>query len=239
MNKKPRPYKKEHSTSYVGSTYPVMELLRVKPEVVEVIYVHSAFIDDCGLAKLCQQHDIPVVGSDKVFRSLKQKDNVYVLGVFRKFECSLSSQDPHIVLVNPSDMGNIGTIIRAAVGFGIHNVAVIKPAADIYHPKTIRASMGALFQINHRLFNDFHDYIKEYSNHKVFPFMLDGNTTCEEVSPCLFSLVFGNESSGLGDEFALIGQPIRIPMSNQVDSLNLSIAAGIGMHIFASKNGLI
>ena len=237
--KKLKPYKKDHDISYVGSIYPVMELLTEKPEIVEVVYIHSAFIDNCGLIQLCQRHNISTIFSDRIFQILNQKENSYVIGVFRKFSGTLSSSCPHIVLVNPSDMGNLGTMIRTAVGFGIHNMALITPAADIYNPKTIRASMGAIFRINHEHFTDFHDYTKKYPKHKVFPFMLDGKTPPEEISPCLFSLVFGSESTGLDRGFSTIGQVVKIPLSSQIDSLNLSIAAGIGMYVFASKNGLI
>ena len=50
-----------------------------------------------------------------------------------------------------------------------------------------------------------------------------------------FSLVCGNEASGLPDEFAQIGVSTLIPHSQQIDSLNLAIAAGIGMYAFTRK----
>ena len=55
---------------------------------------------------------------------------------------------PHVVLVNPADMGNLGTVARTMAGFGFGELAVVTPAADVFHPKTVRASMGALFRLN-------------------------------------------------------------------------------------------
>ncbi len=77
----------------------------------------------------------------------------------------------HIVLVNPSNSGNLGTIIRSMVGFGIYDLAIIKPAVDIFDLKTIRASMGAIFNIRFSYFDSFSDYSKEYKNN-YYPFML-------------------------------------------------------------------
>ena len=50
-----------------------------------------------------------------------------------------------------------------------------------------------------------------------------------------WTLIFGNEGSGLPPEFSRLGQPVRIPSSNKVDSLNLSIAAAIGIYAFARR----
>ena len=144
MTNKIKPYKKDFVYSYTGSTYSTVELLKTKPEIIETVYIHSLFTDNCGLTDLCYTKKIPVVYSDKAFNLINQKENSYVIGIFHKYENRLSANEPHIVLVNPSDMGNLGTIIRTAAGFNIKNIAVIQPAADIFNPKTIRASMGAL-----------------------------------------------------------------------------------------------
>ena len=50
-----------------------------------------------------------------------------------------------------------------------------------------------------------------------------------------FALIMGNEGSGLPPEFARIGQPVRIPHSDAIDSLNLSVAAAIGMYAFSRR----
>lgn len=70
----------------------------------------------------------------------------------------------------------------------------------------------------------------------MFPFMLDGSRSLPDVLaegiPATWSLIFGNEGSGLPAEFSQIGQPVRIPSNDRVDSLNLSIAAAIGIYGF-------
>ena len=69
--------------------------------------------------------------------------------------------------------------------------------------------------------------------------MLDGSQSLPDVIqkvPERWTLIFGNEGSGLPAEFAKIGQPVRIPSSTKVDSLNLSIAAAIGIYAFARRS---
>ena len=61
----------------------------------------------------------------------------------------LSGASNHIVLVNPSDMGNLGTIIRTAVGFGFTDIGIISPAVDAYNPKVIRGSMGSFSKLTY------------------------------------------------------------------------------------------
>ena len=50
--------------------------------------------------------------------------------------------------------------------------------------------------------------------------------------PAVWTLVFGNEGRGLPKEFASLGQPVRIESSEKVDSLNLAVAAAIGIYEF-------
>ena len=96
--------------------------------------------------------NVKVVENDRCIEKIRDKDNCIVVGVFRKYDCSLDYQKNHVVLVNPGDMGNLGTIIRSCVGFGITNLAVIEPAVDIFHPKVVRASMGAIFKMKFEYF---------------------------------------------------------------------------------------
>ena len=81
----------------------------------------------------------------------------------------------------------------------------------------------------------------EFPEHALYPFMLDGSVMLEEavsaVPPKDSSLIFGNEGAGLPAAFAKMGKPVRIPHSNDIDSLNLSIAAAIGMYAFMNAGG--
>ncbi len=210
-------------------------------EDARAVFVHSKLRDSDKLNDVINGR-IPIIFDDKTFARLGINDNSYCLGVFVKREQALTATRPHVVLVSPSDMGNLGTIIRTVVGLGYHDIAIIKPAADVFHPKTVRATMGALFHLNVCQYDSFDGYQAAYPSHELFPFMLDAAVTLDtsNTPECrLFSLIFGNEASGLPPVFQHIGKPVKLAQSAAVDSLNLSIATGIGAYLFAAKNRLL
>ena len=98
--------------------------------------------------------------------------------------------------------------------------------------------MGAIFRVNHHLYSSFEEYAKEYDNHEFFTFMLNGEKplTIKDVpKPKLYSLIFGNEATGLDDSYLHVGTSIIIPQTPEVDSLNLTIAVGIGAYVFTNQ----
>lgn len=228
-------YDKEGNVSYTLGTTLTLELLVNKCELVRRIYVHSKQLDNQIFRKilqLCQTNHIEVVYSDKAIRQFAEKENCYIVGEFQKFSTPFQYHQPTVVLVNPANYGNLGTIIRTTVGFGIHNLAIIRLAADIFHPKTIRASMGAIFHLNFKYFTNFQDYTMQTSN-AIYPFMLKSSVKLQDLNvQAPYSLVFGNEGAGLGNEFLSVGTPVRIEHSSKIDSLNLDNAVSIALYKF-------
>ena len=237
-----KPYKKSDHYSYVFGAYSVIKLITERPEIMRGVLIHSKYGDIPSLIRLCQSMAIPYLISDKAVNRVSNNDNRYVIGIFNKYETDISGRQPHIVLINPKDLGNLGTIIRTADGFNIKNIAIISPAADIFNPKAVQASMSSLFSVNFQYFDNFSEYQTKFPSHEPYPFMLKGALPLEDCvrdSSFLFSLIFGNESSGLPDKFSQIGKPTKIPQSITLDSLNLSIAVGVAAYHFASHHDLI
>lgn len=232
-------YNKKDSISYALGATLTIELLKNKLKYVRKIYFHSSLERNDVVLKIediCKKNNIPIIQSDKAFRILSDKENCYIIGEFEKFETKLEKNKNHVVLVNPSNSGNLGTIIRSMVGFGINNLAIIRPAVDIFDLKTIRASMGAIFDINFMYFDSFSEYEKEYQNN-FYPFMLQAKKklgNVEFVEP--FSLIFGNEATGLPQEFLNIGCSVIIAHSKSIDSLNLTIATSIALYEATKEN---
>ena len=216
-----------------------MELIKSRPKSVRCVYVHSKYDGSLDIDSVCKEYGIEIRYSDKAINRISTKENCKISGIFDKFECELENDKSHVLLVNPSDMGNMGTIIRSMLGFGIKDLAIISPCADIFNPKTVRASMGALFKMRYKIYESFDEYKKEHGNHDMFPFMLDGDRTLD-ISACpkseLYTLIYGNEASGLPAEYKNVGQSIFIPQSADVDSLNLPISVGIGCYVFTNIN---
>ncbi len=228
--------------AYAPGMFPAMECLLHRPDLCRRLLLHSRSEGTEGAARLTEQaekHHIRVEIADKALARVSGKENCFAAAVFSKFSDALDPDLPHIVLHHPSDCGNVGTIFRTALGFDVQDIAVIRPCADIFDPKTVRASMGSLFQLRLHVYDDFADYQRDFPSHRLYPFMLDGSQSLPDVIqkvPERWTLIFGNEGSGLPAEFAKIGQPVRIPSSTKVDSLNLSIAAAIGIYAFARRS---
>lgn len=235
MNK----YKKDDELSYSFGAFPTFELLNNMPQAVECILISEKLVisDDINkILNLAKQHNIEIITSEKQIRKIADKDNIFIVGVFKKYTQNISSDKSHVVLVNPSDMGNLGTIIRTMAGFNMTELAVIMPCADIFNPKTIRASMGAIFKTNIQLFENFETYRQNNQHREFFPFMLKGKTALQNItenqkhSP--YSLIFGNEATGLDDSFLSLGTSIIINHSKNIDSLNLPISVSMALYEF-------
>jgi len=197
-----------------------------------------------GMARflaLCNDKGLRVEQADHYLRNLLKKENVHCAVVFEKFTEPLAADAPHIVLVKPADRGNLGSILRSMRGFALRDLAIITPAADVYDPRTIRASMGALFGVRIHLYDSFEDYRADFPQHALYPFMLDGSTplrdAVEQAVPTPYALVFGGEGPGLDDAFRERGTPVRIEMVNTIDSLNLAAAVSVAAYAFQLKTG--
>lgn len=233
------PYKSDLDYAYAPGMFPAVECLRHRPDAVRRVLLHSRSEGTEGAGKLQQMAEelgVRVEVADKALSRISQKENCFAAAVFAKFNDVLDGTKPHVVLHNPSDAGNVGTILRTALGFGVEDIAVIRPCVDIFDPRTVRASMGSLFSLRVHVYDTFADYAAGVGERPMFPFMLDGSRSLPDVLaegiPATWSLIFGNEGSGLPAEFSRIGQPVRIPSNDRVDSLNLSIAAAIGIYGF-------
>ncbi len=235
-----RRYRKDSPVSYALGMTLVFELLHFRAEYVNKVYVHSDRKEGESydkLRELCREKGIEICQTDKIFHVMSQKENCYVIGEFRKFSGKLERSRPHIVLVNPSNAGNMGTIMRSALGFGINQMAVIRPAVDAFDPKTVRASMGAVFSTEFQYFDSFEEYRQIFGQRELYPFMLQAEKKLHDVRPQgVFSLIFGNEATGLPPEFLEVGTSVIIPHTEQIDSLNLPIAASIAMYEATKQN---
>ncbi len=231
-------YRRDLCYTYAPGLFPSMEALLKRPEgVLRLLLSEKAAGEGTEkLLSLCDEKNIRVEYADRVLRALSHKENCFAAAVTRKADLPLTG-DRHIVLHHISDTGNLGTILRTALGMGYRDIAVIRPAADPWEPHVIRASMGAIYSLRVREYADIGDYLGENGDRPLFPFMLDSSRPLDEgvrTAGKRFALVFGNEGAGLPSSFASLGTPVRIPQSGEVDSFNLSIAAAIGMYAFGT-----
>lgn len=152
-----------------------------------------------------------------------------VLGVFPWPDLPAADQ-PDLVVVADGwrDPGNLGTLLRTAAAAGVGQVVLTPGTVDVFNPKTIRASMGALYRVPVRPL-DWGGLAKRFEGWPIYLADAAGDTLYDAVDWSRPSvLVIGGEAHGFAQ--AAQGIPhttIRIPMTGGVESLNAAIAASI------------
>lgn len=226
-------YQKKFEYSYAFGAYPVLDLLRQYPDKVYKVILSKDGLSSDGVEEIegtCKERNIFVEVNDRLIEKIAVKENTYAVGVFKKYELHIQENQNHIVLVNPSNMGNLGTIVRTMLGFGFKDLAIVRPGVDIFDPLVIRATMGAIFKIRFEFFNTIEEYLERFPKQNKYPFMLKGSKSIKDVEFVKpYSIIQGNESKGLDSSYLSIGQSVYIPHGKDIDSLNLSVATAISL----------
>ena len=147
----------------------------------------------------------------------------------------LGREDPFlIVLEDLQDPGNVGTIVRTAEGAGATGIIVSRRTADLFQPKTIRATMGSIYRMPILQVEEPAEFLPELAarNIRTYAAHLNGKESYRAQDyrgPA--AILIGNEGNGLSG--ALAGRAdrlVRFPMEGQVESLNAAIAAAVFMY---------
>jgi 23S rRNA (uridine2479-2'-O)-methyltransferase len=144
-----------------------------------------------------------------------------------------------VVFDRPASPGNIGTLIRSADAFGASGVIIAGHAADVYDPKSVRASTGSLFCLpvvrvaSHRAVLDWLDGLRgQGMNVLLVGSDEDGDLDVADADltqPAV--VVVGNETTGLSTAWRSACQHlVRIPMAGAASSLNAATAASIVLY---------
>ncbi|MBD5540853.1 MAG: RNA methyltransferase [Lachnospiraceae bacterium] len=135
----------------------------------------------------------------------------------------------YLVLEDIQDPGNLGTMIRAGEGAGISGVIMSSHTADIFNPKTVRATMGSIYRIPFIYEENLEACIRTMKEKgiRVYASHLKGKASYDkEDYHGATAFLIGNEGNGLSAQIAdLADSYLRIPMLGKVESLNAAIAA--------------
>lgn len=150
-----------------------------------------------------------------------------------KLESLFSKGKMLLVLDRVSDPGNLGTMLRTADAAGIGGLVLLKGCADIYSPKTVRASMGSIFHlpvIDSLEEEDFIENAKK-AGYSVLVTCLDGADNLYKADlGGRIAFVMGNEANGVSSGLLTAAdKKVYIPMEGRAESLNVAMAAGIVM----------
>ena len=159
------------------------------------------------------------------------------------FVCEIPDASPgdlsagtYILLDNVQDPGNLGTIIRTADALSIDGVLLYGDCADVYNPKTIRASMGAVFR--QRVFSVDVNVLRKLHKLRIVGTSADNTAKCISNLDLRDSLIIlGNEGQGISKGLLNLCEDMAtIPISQKSESLNVATAASIIMWEAKGKN---
>lgn len=206
----------------------------------ETILFNPAIISEIDLIKLLNkstnQPEIISI-SDDVYQKLAYRDTTEgVIAVAKSKnhtikELTFNSKSPLILIAEaPEKPGNIGALLRTADAANVDAVIIANPKSDLYNPNIIRSSVGCLFT-NNIVMGSTLEIIKFLRENKI-------NIYCAALQASVnyntqdftkpTAIVVGTEATGLSNEWLENAtQNIIIPMQGEIDSMNVSVAAGI------------
>ncbi|MBE7641161.1 RNA methyltransferase [Salegentibacter sp. BLCTC] len=159
-----------------------------------------------------------------------------ILAIFKTKENRLQditfkTKNPLILIAEaPEKPGNIGAILRTADAAKVDAVFIANPKTDLYNPNIIRSSVGCVFtnKIATGSTSEIIAFLKQH-NISIYAAALQASKPYHTIDFTRASaIVVGTEATGLSEEWRENStQNIIIPMSGEIDSMNVSVAAGI------------
>lgn len=221
------------------------EGLRTVEEAVRYGAVQSIFytaIDDdrtrAVLEEAAAKQIKLVCVSDKVLKKIADTETPQgIIAVCemlsKRLDDFLASGKMLLVLDRVTDPGNIGTMLRTADAAGVGGLLLLQGCADIYAPKTVRASMGSLFHLPvlSGLSEELLVQAARKAGYELLVTCLDGADNLYKADlQGRIAFVMGNEANGVSPALlAAADKRVFIPMQGRAESLNVAMAAGIVM----------
>ena len=208
-------------------------MLKEIPEVfIEQIFVVS--YEETGLANI--ELDKVTLVSEQVLKAMSREvtpQGIVCIAKMKPVDYDLTSvENPLIVAIDcVQDPGNLGTIIRTAEAAGVDQLILSKGTVDLYNPKVVKSTMGAIYRMAILKDVNLVDYLEQMKieNISVYAAHLEGVKNHYQFNyqqgTCF---VMGNEGNGLRDEIAeKTTEYLKIPMQPKAESLNVAMATGI------------
>lgn len=183
----------------------------------------------------CHADEMIEVEQEELSRASLQKTPQEVLAIFEQpmyeSDSKVISESLCLALDNVQDPGNLGTIVRLADWFGIEDIFCSAGTVDIFNPKTVQATMGAIARVRVH-YCDLPELISSLKGIPVYGTFLNGNVIYSETLSANGLIVMGNEGNGVSTEVeALINKRLYIPNypheRETSESLNVAIATAV------------
>lgn len=216
------------------------------------VQLEKSFVSESYFVQQCSQDESYFkkssfeIVSDAVMKEISETMTPQgILALIKKPQHQLSDMLNNdrvrlLLLEDIRDPGNLGTMIRTAEGVGISGVILSKDSVDIFNPKVIRSTMGAIYRVPFIYSDNFIETLSQIKEGGVpiYAAHLTGAVRYDKVDYGRKSaIMIGNEANGLTTEAsALATRCIKIPMEGSVESLNAAIAAAVLMYEVYKKD---
>lgn len=164
--------------------------------------------------------------NDTVLEKLSQTKNPQGVLVVCEKLTSKKPSEKVLILQNIQDPGNVGTLLRSALGFGFDTV-VLDQTADLYNDKVLRSAQGNIFRLN-IIFEDTLSFMKNHKEYFYYGTAMNGKDL-DAIGGERIAIILGNEGSGVSKE-VLSKTHQNISIKTNVESLNVGVAGSIIMH---------
>jgi TrmH family RNA methyltransferase len=216
----------------------VEELLNSDWEIESLITSNNEMSRRLGSLKSTLKPELVKSGVIDKIAEAKTPQEILAIVKIPQIQTDISIHNRIVIADGIKDPGNMGTLIRTAHAFGFDAVITTSKSVDIFNPKVVRATQGAMFGL--RLFYDVKTGIIFNilgSTHTFYALDPRGDTDIDDIeSDDRYVLMVGSEIEGVSE--SLLNQAdyrIRISHDDSVDSLNAAVAAGIAMYRFCGK----
>jgi len=172
--------------------------------------------------------------TEKIYKTLTQVINPQgIMAIIKKNKerpIIKYDEDVIIALDDIQDPGNLGTILRTVDSIGLKQLIVSKGTADVYNPKVVRSSMGAIFRVEVIEVENLKETIEtmKRNNFELVVTSLQTESSIYDIDYNKKIIVIGNEANGVSQEIQdMADRKIKIPMLGKTESLNASVATAI------------
>lgn len=221
---------KEKKYRDVSGKYIIEGIKLIKEAIEEKAKIETIVVcDNCVKTGEIQQDVLYQIAKyncvyvdEKVFNNITDVQNPQgILAVIEKKNADkdINYEDDLIVVLDDiQDPGNLGTILRTIDSCGLSQVIISKKSGDVFNPKVVRSTMGAIFRVNVIESDNLVNTLKEIKKHKyqIVSTSLQTNKSIYDINYKKTVVIIGNEANGVSNEILEISdEKIKIPMLRQ------------------------
>lgn len=221
----------------------VTDLIQSGAECEKIIATHEWLANN----PIKTNAEVIAVSDEELARASFLRAPQGIIGLFRQrnivLDANIAEKNLCLALDDIQDPGNFGTIIRIADWFGIEHIICSTGTVDVYNPKTVQATMGAIARVNIYYTNLSEFLSKARMCAPVYGTFLDGENIYDKELSSNGIIVMGNEGNGIGQLCAReVGERLFIPnypmQRATSESLNVSAATAIICAEFRRRNAI-